>query len=44
MSEKNILTFLELYYRDASLLILYFFVQGISIKKSDESKGQSKHA
>ena len=34
---KNILTFLGLDYKDASLITLYFVVLGISIKKSDQS-------
>ena len=33
----NILTFLGLDYRDALLIILYFVVLGISIKKTDQS-------
>ena len=36
--DKDILTFLGLYYRDASLITLYLVVIGISItKKSEES-------
>ena len=34
---KDILTFLGLVYRVASLITLYLVVLGISIKKSDES-------
>ena len=33
---KDILTFLGLDYKDASLITLYLVVKGISIKKSEE--------
>ena len=33
---KNILTFLGLDYREASLITLYYVVLGINIPKSDE--------
>ena len=34
---KDKLTFLGIYYRNASHITLYFVVQGISIPKSDQS-------
>ena len=33
---KDIMTFLGLYYRDASLITLYLVVIGISIQKTDD--------